>query len=276
VEKQYDTIKELRKQTHEENLGLSQYYFSWQVDTTQTSVLQFKGYEAERLLSEVTGLPRLKYDRTKPFIKETVYRNYYYPKDTITVPDAYVVKKSWEKVMDRLQANNIRYFRLDKDTSLTVNGYKILEYETRKNPYEGHYPHFNTQVTSCTKIVHFNAGDVVIPTHQPGIRYILETLEPQGVDSFFNWNFFDTVLQQKEGFSPYVFEDVAKEMLEKDSVLRQNFMAKKALDTEFSENWYAQLDWLFQQSTYLEDAYLNYPIYRIEKNSEASKILDRD
>jgi hypothetical protein len=53
-------------------------------------------------------------------------------------------------------------------------------------------------------------------------------------------------------------------------------MAKKALDTEFSENWYAQLDWLFQQSTYLEDAYLNYPIYRIEKNSEASKILDRD
>lgn len=276
VEKQYDTIKELRKQTHEENLGLSQYYFSWQVDTTQTSVLQFKGYEAERLLSEVTGLPRLKYDRTKPFTKETVYRNYYYPKDTITVPDAYVVKKSWEKVMDRLQANNIRYFRLDKDTSLTVNGYKILEYETRKNPYEGHYPHFNTQVTSCTKIVHFNAGDVVIPTHQPGIRYILETLEPQGVDSFFNWNFFDTVLQQKEGFSPYVFEDVAKEMLEKDSVLRQNFMAKKALDTEFSENWYAQLDWLFQQSTYLEDAYLNYPVYRIEKNSEASKILDRD
>ena len=89
------------------------------------------------------------------------------------------------------------------------------------------------------------------------------------------WNFFDTVLQQKEGFSPYVFEDVALEMIQKDSVLRKEFETKKEMDLNFSNNWYAQLDWIFQRSKFLEDAYLTYPIYRIAKNSGASGILAR-
>ena len=41
----------------------------------------------------------------------------------------------------------------------------------------------------------------------------METLEPTATDSFFNWNFFDGILQQKEGFSPYVFQDIATELL---------------------------------------------------------------
>ncbi|RIV47145.1 M14 family metallopeptidase [Flagellimonas pelagia] len=273
VEKEHDTIKSLRKETLEKNLDLAEYYFNWAVDTTKSSTLQFKGFEADRPISEVTGLPRLKYDRSKPFTKETVYQDYFYPLDTVSVPDAYVIKQSWQRVIERLDANKIQYFKLDKDTTLTVETYKILDYDTRNSPYEGHYPHANTKVEKSTKEIHFRAGDYVIPTRQPGIRYLLETLEPHAVDSFFNWNFFDTVLQQKEGFSPYVFEDIALEMLQKDSILRLNFEAKKNLDPNFSNNWYAQLDWIFQRSKYLEDAYLAYPIYRIAKGSEASGIL---
>jgi len=275
VEKEYKTIASLRKETLEKNLDLSEYYFNWAVDTTKSSTLQFKGYEAERPISEVTGLPRLKYDRRKPFTKETVYQDYFYPLDTVSVPDAYVVKQSWQKVTERLDANKIQYFKLDKDTTLVVEAYKILDYDTRNSPYEGHYPHSNTKVEKSTKEIHFRAGDYVVPTRQPGIRYLLETLEPHAVDSFFNWNFFDTVLQQKEGFSPYVFEDIALEMLQQDSILRQTFEAKKNLDLNFSNNWYAQLDWIFQRSKHLEDAYLAYPIYRIAKESEASGILAR-
>ncbi|MFD2099529.1 M14 family metallopeptidase [Flagellimonas iocasae] len=275
VERDYDDIKSLRKETMEANPKRTEYYFNWQVDTTQTSTLNFKGFEADRLQSEVTGLPRLKYDRSRPFTKETVYRDYFYPTDTVSVPAAYILKQGWEKVVDRLEANKINYFKLEKDTTLRIEAYEIADYQTRNAPYEGHYLHYNTQVKKHSKKVHFRAGDVMIPTQQAGIRYILETLEPQGVDSFFNWNFFDTVLQQKEGFSPYVFEDIALEMLEKDSVLRHNFLFKKEFEQEFAENWYAQLDWIFSQSKYLEDAYLNYPVYRILKNSEAAGILPK-
>lgn len=273
VEKEHDDIKKLRKQTLENNLALTEYHFNWQIDTTQSSTLNFKGFEAERITSEVTGLPRLKYNREKPFEKETIYQDYFIPMDTVSVPDAYIFKQSWQRVSERLDANKIQYFKLDKDTTLTVEVYKIKDYETRNSPYEGHYPHTNTTVEKHSKQVHFKTGDLVVPTRQPGIRYLLETLEPQATDSFFNWNFFDTVLQQKEGFSPYVFEDVALEMIQNDSVLRKEFEAKKEMDLNFSNNWYAQLDWIFQRSKFLEDAYLTYPIYRIAKNSDASGIL---
>lgn len=273
VEKEHSTIKTLRKETLESNLELSEYYFNWQVDTTQTSILNFKGYEAERLTSEVTGLPRLKYNREKPFTKETIYQDYYYPMDTVIIPEAYIVKRSWNRVIERLDANKIQYIPIKKDTTLSVEVYSIEEYDTRNSPYEGHYLHSDTKVSKNVKDIHFREGDLWVPTRQPGIRYLLETLEPQGADSFFNWNFFDTVLQRKEGFSPYVFEDVALEMLQKDSLLAKEFEAKKEEDLNFSNNWYAQLNWIFERSVHFEEAYLTYPIYRVAKNSEAAGLF---
>jgi len=273
VEVEHKNIKVLRKKTLENNLDLSEYYFNWQVDTTQSSILKFKGYEAEQFTSEVTGLPRLKYNRDKPFTKETVYQDYFYPLDTVEVPDAYIVKRSWKKVIERLDANKIQYTPIKKDTALSVEAYKIRDYDTRNAPYEGHYLHSNTQVDKGIKKVHFREGDLLVPTRQPGIRYLMETLEPQGADSFFNWNFFDTVLQRKEGFSPYVFEDVALEMLQKDSLLLQEFEAKKEAELNFANNWYAQLNWIFERSEHFEEAYLTYPIFRIAKNSDASGLL---
>lgn len=273
VEKEHDKIKTLRKETLEKNLELSEYYFNWQVDTTKTSTLDFKGFEAEQLTSEVTGLPRLKYNRNKPFTKETIYQDYFYPVDTVTVPAAYIVKKSWKRVIERLDANKIRYSAIKKDTTLLVEGYTIEDYDTRNAPYEGHYLHSNTKVTKHTKKVHFREGDLLIPTRQPGIRYLMETLEPQGADSFFNWNFFDTVLQRKEGFSPYVFEDVAIKMLQQDSLLLQEFETKKEAELNFANNWYAQLNWIFERSEHFEEAYMTYPIYRVAKGSEAAGLL---
>ena len=273
VEKEHDKIKTLRKETLEKNLELSEYYFNWQVDTTKTSTLDFKGFEVEQLTSEVTGLPRLKYNRDKPFIKETTYQDYFYPVDTVTVPAAYIVKKSWKRVIERLDANKIQYTAIKKDTTLLVEGYTIEDYDTRNAPYEGHYLHSNTKVTKHTKKVHFREGDLLIPTRQPGIRYLMETLEPQGADSFFNWNFFDTVLQRKEGFSPYVFEDVAIKMLQQDSLLLQEFETKKEAELNFANNWYAQLNWIFERSEHFEEAYMTYPIYRVAKGSEAAGLL---
>ncbi|MEM9650374.1 MAG: hypothetical protein AAF969_18015, partial [Bacteroidota bacterium] len=98
-------------------------------------------------------------------------------------------------------------------------------------------------------------------------------LEPQADDSFFNWNFFDTVLQQKEGFSPYVFEDAALEILSKDTIMRANFLARKELDEAFSQDWYAQLDWIYQRSKFREKPYMKYPIARVSKGSKAETIL---
>ena len=56
---------------------------------------------------------------------------------------------------------------------------------------------------------------------------MVETLEPESEDSYFNWNFFDTILQQKEGYSSYVFEDLAKEFLDKNPKIKAELEQKK-------------------------------------------------
>ena len=117
---------------------------------------------------------------------------------------------------------------------------------------------------SQSKQVTFKKGDYYINTLQPAFRYLIETLEPQAPDSFFNWNFFDTILQQKEGFSPYVWEDKAQQLLSANPKLQIDFNLRKSFDSDFSNNWYAQLDWLHKQSEFYENAHLQYPIYRIK------------
>jgi len=264
TEEQGDEITKLRKaQTKIWSAG-DNYPLTWAVDTTLTSTLKFKGYEGEMIPSEFTGAKRLKYDRSKPFTKDVVYQNYFKATDSIRIPKAYIIPQGWHNIIDLLKLNNVTYTQFKNDTTLTVESYKIGSYETRKSPYEGHYAHFKTNVNTAVEKVTFKKGDYLISTNQKAMRYLLETLEPSATDSFFNWNFFDTILQQKEGFSPYVWEDKAEQLLKNSPKLQIEYNVKISYDEDFANNWYAQLDWLHKQSKHYEKAHLQYPVYRIK------------
>ncbi|MCK8479986.1 M14 family metallopeptidase [Psychroserpens algicola] len=256
-------ISELRQHAVTELLKKTTYPLQWTIDTTKTSTIQFKGYEGQMLESELTGAKRLKYDKTQAFTKPVTYKNHMISTLDISIPKAYVIPQGWWNVIELLKLNNIKMTPFEKDTTLTVQSYKIKSYDTRQQAYEGHYPHYNIELDTFNSQITFSKGDYLIPTNQDGIRYLLETLEPQAVDSFFSWNFFDTILQQKEGFSPYVWEDKAQELLRRYPKLQIDFNLKKTFDTDFANNWYAQLDWLHRQSEHYEKAHLQYPIYRI-------------
>lgn len=264
-------IKELRKTASTQHKNWSNYPVQWAVDTTKFSVLNFKGFEADTLKSKVTGFTRLKYDRDRPFTKEVIYQDYYRPIDSVTVPKAYIIKKGYDEIIDLFELNQIVYETLEKDTLLNVESYKINDYSTLNSAYEGHYLHYNTSVNAKHTQLLFSKGDFIVFTDQAGFRYIMETLEPSATDSFFNWNFFDTILQEKEDFSPYVFEDEAEEMLKKDSILKKEFDRLKASDSKFALNWYAQLDYIFKKSEHYETAHMQYPVYRIMKDVAAVK-----
>ena len=263
VSQHSQTIKQLKQSSNQTLKPNTIYPLDWTVDTTQHTTLKFKGYEGEFITSEITGLQRLKYDRNKPFTKDVVYNNYFKPTTTVKIPKAYIIPKGWWTIVERLKMNNIEMTPLEKDSIIFVESYKIETFETRTSPYEGHYQHYNTKVSSKTESIAFKKGDLIVNTNQNGIRYLIETLEPTAPDSFFNWNFFDTILQQKEGFSPYVWEDLALDILAKNPKLKANFDALKASDNNFNNNWYMQLDWLHKHSDHYEKAHLQYPVYRI-------------
>ncbi|MRX66220.1 M14 family metallopeptidase [Maribacter luteus] len=256
-------ISELRKNAFIEDQHRESYPLDWEVDTTMTSTLDFKGFKGDIIKSDITGLNRLKYDRTKPFTQKVKYQNYFKPKITVNVPKAYIIPQGWFNVINLLKNNSVEMTTLKKDSTINVESYKIESYQTRKTPYEGHYMHYDTRVEKNHTMMQFAKGDYLIYTDQYAFRYLIETLEPQAPDSFFNWNFFDTVLQQKEGFSPYVWEDKALEILADNPELSSAFTAKKSKDKEFAKNWYAQLDWIHKHTEYYEKAHLQYPVFRI-------------
>ena len=239
------------------------YKFGYVVDSTKFETLDFKGYEAEYIISDITDQKRLKYDTTKPFSKSVKYFNHFKASDSVRIPDYYIVKSAWNKTIHHLKQNNIEMQVLEKDSLIDVETYRISDYKTSSSAYEGHYLHYDTEVTSTFEKQEFKKGDIIISTRQDGIKYIIETLEPEFKDSFFNWNFFDPILQRKEGFSAYVFEDYAEEFLKNNPEIKMEFIIKKTTDENFRTNNYAQLDWLYKQSPLYEKAHLRYPVFRV-------------
>lgn len=256
-------IKKLKTKQKKYFLDNKEYTVDWVIDSSQTATLNFKGYEGSYIDSKVTGQKRLFYDRTKPYTKEVTYYNYVKPKKTITPPVAYIIPQQWQRVIDLLKLNQVSLQQIKNDTIIEVNRYKINTYKTKKAPYEGHYQHYNTQINNSIKNIGFRKGDLIAKLTSINMRYLIETLEPEAPDSFFNWNFFDTILQQKEHFSSYVFEDKAFEILNNNPSLKAKFERKKENDTTFLKNGYLQLDWIHKHSEYYEASHLQYPIYRI-------------
>lgn len=259
------TIKTLRKEANSSLKNKMEYPIKWKIDSTKHTSLDFMGYESETIKSNVTGMDRLYYNRNKPFTKKIPYFNYFKPAKQIVIPKAYIIPQGWWNVIELLKINQIEMQQLEKDTLIPVEVYRIENFKTMSSPYEGHYMHSNTAISKQQETTLVPQGDYLVMTEQPGIKYLLEALEPEAIDSFFNWNFFDTILQQKEGFSPYVFEEIAEELLKNNPKIKQRFESKKQQDDSFRKNAYAQLSWLHKQSEHYEKAHLRYPILRVLK-----------
>jgi hypothetical protein len=237
----------------------------WKLDTTRRKTLVFKGYEAKFKPSEVSGLPRLWYDRNAPFEKTVPYLDFFTPSVSIEKPMAYIVPQAYQRVVERLRWNGVEMRELSADTTVEVALYRVKNFKSSANPYEGHHPNGGVELETETQKVRYRKGDFWITLNQNANRYIVETLEPQGMDSYFYWNFFDGILNQKEGYSDYVFEDVAADILKKSPELRQKLEEKRQSDPKFAANAEAQLDFVYKNSVYYEPTHRLYPVGRVRK-----------
>lgn len=236
---------------------------NWELDMTRADTILFKGYTAQYKPSQISGQDRLYYDHAAPFEQYIPHYNYYRASLSAKKPLAYIIPQAYREVIERLQWNGVETKRLPTDTTIEAEYYYIEDYQTRRSPYEGHYLHYDIQVRKDTLRQKFHAGDVLVYTNQVSNPYILSVLEPQAVDSYFAWNFFDAVLMQKEYFSSYVFEDTAYEYLQDHPKLAQELEKAKAGDPELAGSARAQLNFIYERSPYYEPTYRRYPVGRI-------------
>jgi hypothetical protein len=223
--------------------------------------LLFEGYAYEAKYSEIFDRKLMQYDRDKTYKNFIPHRHHYGIKRKVKKPKSYYIQAGYHQIISRLINNGIKGEYLDKDSLMHLTVQKIESFETIDTPFEGHYLHYNTRISEVPTKVQLRKGDFIIHTQENNARLLAEYLDPVAPDSYFNWGFFDIILQQKEGYSAYVWQNEAAKMLENDDILRDEFETKKADDVEFKNNFNAQLYWLYQQSNHFEKAYKRLPVF---------------
>ena len=236
---------------------------AWEVDRNHPARLEFHGYEASQVPSTVTGGTRLFYDRDKPFVRNIPYFNEYKVTQSVTLPAGYLIPREWHTVIDLMKKNSIAMRVVNTPVTVPAETYRIDSFQSKTTPYEGHFFHDTVELTTEKETLDLREGDVIVPMDQDRARYVVEALEPQAMDSLFRWNRFDSVLQQKEYFSPYVFEKTAEKLLADNQALREEFTARKKSDPVFAADRRAQLTFLYQRSDNYEKSHRRYPIARL-------------
>jgi len=175
------------------------------------------------------------------------------------------VPQQWREVIERLRWNGVKLERVDAQRMQEVSTYRIAAVTSRAHAYEGHMFHDEVQLERRRETVTVRAGDYIVPLDQDQARYVVETLEPLAHDSFFRWGFFNSVLEKKEAYSDYVFEDEAERLLAAEPALAAKFDAWKAANPELLKDQGAVLDFIFANcARWNEPEWRRYPVFMID------------
>ena len=259
-----EEIIESRKTGNKESISAKTHSINFELDTTIFREIEFKGYEIdENQISPVTGLKRFGYDRTKPYTNNIKYFDVYSSTEEINVPEYYILPQTWKSVVNRLLLNGIVFQPLQNDTIIEVEIYYIEEFSNGNQPFNGHYFHDKVSTRSEIQKIKYYAGDLIIPVRQKGIKYLIEMLEPKARDSFFRWNFFDNILDSREYFSSYGFEENALKYMNEHPEFKKEFQEKQKSDEDFANSHRAQLSYIYYNSEWAEETYKRYPVGKI-------------
>ena len=261
---QASTIVQLRRAAREQGKTLREWPVHWSMDESNPSTFRFSGYAAKYTPSQIGNYTRLSYDRNEPWERDIAYFNSFPADITVSTPRAYVLPQAWREAAERLQWNGVKMECIEADRTVEVQYYQIKSVASRPGAYEGHMFHDELSLVKCKAQLTLHVGDWWIPLDQDQARYAIETLEPQGHDSFFRWGFFNSVLEKKEAYSDYVFEDHAVELLRDEPALKEKFEQWKVAHPELLSNQAAVLDFIFENcQRYVEPEWRRYPVLSV-------------
>ena len=259
-----ERIQVLRQAARRQGMQQTQWPVTWKMDEANPSRLRFKGYAAKHSKSVLGDYLRLWYDKSQPWDREIDYYNRFVEDVVVQTPRAYVVPQQWREVIERLQWNGVQLERIEETRQAPARYYRIRTVISRPGPYEGHLFHDEVDLEKHSTTAELRAGDFLVPLNQARARYAIETLEPQAHDSFFRWGFFNAILEKKEAFSDYVFEDLAVELLRDEPALQQKFDAWKSAHPELLSNQAEVLGFIYAHcERYAEPEWRRYPVWSL-------------
>jgi hypothetical protein len=232
-------------------------------ENTKTSrPIEFRGYAYEKRTSELSNGVWLVYDEKTPQIWNVPYFDELAPAVAVTAPKrGYIVDGGFAPmVASLLAAHGIAYEAIAG--AQDVETFRAKSVTLAKATFEG-----RTRATLAGEWKRetrtLDRGAIFIPIAQPTARLIMHLFEPSLPDSLAQWGHFNAVFERKEYMEPYIAEEVARAMLEKDPALRAAFDAALAADPEMAKNAYKRLEFFYRRHPSWDERVELLPVYRL-------------
>ena len=237
--------------------------FAWEDDAAAgPDALEYKGIETRVVPSPIAGDSRLEFTG-KPATASIPYLKNKRASSSVARPKAYWIPAAWHDVIERLQVHGIRVERIEQAREVAVTMYRLEDVKYEPEAFEGHV-RVSARPVAETRIERFAPGSVRVSTDQPWGDLAAILCEPGSPDSFFQWGFFNEVLQQTEYIEQYVIEPMAERMLAADPKLAEEFRDKLANDEAFRGSAKERLRWFYTRTAFGDERWKLHPIAREE------------
>jgi hypothetical protein len=249
---------------HAEARGGQQVALTYE-NTEHARTLDFRGYRYTREPSAVSGALVTRYDDRHPEIWHIPLFDEVRPKVSVSAPKGgYVIPAASAWLKDKLDLHAIQYRTIDSTAHLAVQTFRARTFSPVSPTFEGRTM-LNVTGEWQNETREIPAGSIFVPIAQPHSRLAMALLEPLDPDSFLSWGFFNGYFEHKEYMEAYVNEDVAKQMLDKDPNLKDEFTKKLASEPDFARDPEARLEFFYRLHPSWDDRFALYPIYRVEQ-----------
>ncbi len=238
-----------------------------------STMIDFLGYEYEKVKSDITGGEWYRFFREKPKMFRIPFFNKMEADEQVNLPEAYIVPAEWQTVIERIKLHGVAYHELKQPIKLKVHTYKFKNARWQEKPYEGrHTVRFDMDNIEFERI--YPPGSLLLDMNQRAAKVIANMLEPKAPDSFVFWGFFDAIFEQKEYIESYVLEEQARLMLATNPQVKKEYLSKMQSDSTFANNPRMIRQWFYEKSPYWDRFKDVYPVGRIEDRAVLKKLSE--
>ena len=228
---------------------------------TLADSMQFLGVASSKVKSEITGTEYVKWEG-KPITQVVPSLLMDVPELAVSVPKAYWIPAEWGNVIEKMKQHGVELETLTESREIKLEFSTVENYKMGTQPYEGMMRVQSSDLNREYKTLSLNPGSVRIKTDQSLGELVVILLEPESVDSFFQWGYFNTIFTQTEYMESYIMEPLMTKMLAEDSDLKKRFEDKKGAEPDFAKSPRAIYQWFYAQTPYFDQNWKVIPVGR--------------
>jgi hypothetical protein len=221
--------------------------------------LVFLGIESQLVKSPITGAEYVQW-KGNPITQIIPNILMDKPESILTLPKAYWISSEWPHLIEKIKAHGIQFETISESKTQTVQQDFITSYKLSAQPSEGRVRFQEFKIEPITREIEFPAGSVRIPVDQSLGELLVILMEPESVDSFFQWGYFHSILSQTEYMETYIMEPLIAKMLAEDANLKIQFEEKMKTDLEFAKSPRSIYRWFYEKTLYFDQQWKVIPI----------------